>query len=177
MNLWTDCSPLLAENIFCSSRRCPVVQNAKLKKHTLALQKTFQTRPTVSSLARSCVRLCFELNAAQLLQIILKQIWKYETNFMAIYPIIVEIFHSKPQMWTSLCARGEVRGSPKSLGFIPWEPWMSVHIPWQSNEIVVGIFVSGIKVVDRLTDQHRYQYTTEEKENRKTFQDSRTFLS
>ncbi len=42
-------------------------------------------------------------------------------------------------------ATGKVRQSPKSIGFVLWEPWVSVQNVMTIHVIVVGIFQSGPK--------------------------------
>lgn len=53
--------------------------------------------------------------SSKLFQFILRESWISVPSFIATHPIVVDMFHSNPQM-----------GSPKSLRFIPWRLWMSV---------------------------------------------------
>ncbi len=71
---------------------------------------------------------------------------------MAIHQIVVEIFHSKPQMSTS-----EEEPMKKPLGFVVWEPWTSVNNFTAVYLIVAKIFPSFTEMVDwqHDTDIHR----------------------
>lgn len=73
------------------------------------------------------------------------------SNFMAICPIVDDIFHSIPQMSTSKRdggAREKFTASP-SLEFIPWAPWIFVQYFVAVHPIaVISLWT---KVEDRLT--------------------------
>lgn len=65
----------------------------------------------------------------------------YGNHFMAIHLVV----------WPADCARGNVPGSSKSVGFILWAPWMSLQFGNLSNSCWNS--PAWIKVVDWLTDQ------------------------